>query len=93
MSVKNEETYVPETPEPRTVEAVTAVTFVFTMEGGIAVGPTKEMALVRPPSDTDVRVLALFLYDQLVANPTPKPPEAQESLRERMARVLAERDG
>ena len=80
-------------PEPRTVEAVTAVTFVFTMEGGLAVGPTKEMALVSPPSDTDVRVLALFLYDQLVANPTPKPPEAQESLRERMARVLAERDG
>ncbi len=83
----------PEENEPRSVEAVTALTFVWTVEGSVVM-TTPDMALVRRPTDTDVRMLALYLHDQVIANPAPKDYQAtvaqNGSIKERLEQLLAE---
>lgn len=76
----------------RTVEAVTAISVVMTMEGTVTLQPTQGLELVRQPTETDLRMLVLYLYDQLVEHPPVNTPsDTEQSLRDRLMQLLEER--
>lgn len=77
----------------RSIDAVTALTVVMTIDGTVALQPTLAMDLMRQPTETDLRMLVLYLYDQLVAHPpSPQASSSEEqSLRDRLMQLLDER--